>query len=179
MYNVAMALYVPLLAVLLAVGSFSKVPENFNQIARQADAARAQSRSADAIHLYQRGLRLKPAWRDGWWSLATLYYDEDRFQEADDAFRQFATLTAERGPAEAFMGLCEYESKQYDSALDHFRAWARVGWPSTPSLLDVAVFHFALLLTRDGEFVRALYLLAPEAAKVGENPALAEAMGLA
>src|SRR5262249_32250314 len=38
---------------------------------------------------------------------------------------------------------------------------------------------FALLLTRDGEFVRALYLLAPEAAKAGVDPTLVEAMGLA
>src|SRR5579872_5426256 len=99
-----MALYVPLLALLLAVGSVSKAPENFDQIARRADAARTQAHIPEALHLYREGLRLKSTWRDGWWSLATLYYDEDRFQEAEDAFQHFAPLTNKPGPAEAFMG---------------------------------------------------------------------------
>lgn len=176
-----MALGVPLLALLLAAGSASSTnpPASFEQIAKQADTARAADRFNDAIHLYREGLRLKATWRDGWWSLASLYYDQDRFPEAEAAFRHFAALAPGKGPADAFLGLCEYELRDYDQALHHFRSWASASWPGTPQLLDVAVFHFALLLTRDGEFVPALYLLAPEAAKVGENPALAEAMGLA
>ena len=176
-----MALGVPLLALLLAAGlaPSTKPSASFEQIAKQADSARASDRVNDAIHLYREGLRLKPTWRDGWWSLASLYYDQDRFAEAEQAFRRFAALSPGKGPAEAFLGLCEYETGNYDLAFQHFRAWAGAGWPGTPQSIDVAVFHFALLLTRDGDFVRSLYLLATEAAKIGENPALAEAMGLA
>jgi tetratricopeptide (TPR) repeat protein len=122
---------------------------------------------------------MRPAWRDGWWDLASLYYDQDRFPEAEETFHRYAALAPGKGPADAFLGLCEYELRDYDRALAHFRSWASAGWTGTPQLLDVAVFHFALLLTRDGEFVRALYLLAPEAAKAGNDQALAEAMGLA
>ena len=176
-----MALGVSLLAIFLAAAPSpsTKAPASFEQIAKEADTARAADRLHDAIQLYREGLHFNPSWRDGWWSLATLYYDEDRFSEAEEAFKHFVALDPLKGAADAFLGLCEYELGEYEPALQHFRRWASARWPGTPELRDVAVFHFALLLTRDGEFVHALYLLAPEAAKVGENPALVEAMGLA
>ena len=175
-----MKLGIALIALLCAVSAASpQTSAGFERVAKQADAARAADRFRDAIHLYQKALQLKPSWRDGWWDLASLYYEQDRFPEAKTAFTRYAALSARRGPAEAFLGLCEYELRNYDSALAHFRSWASGGWAGTPDLLDVAVFHFALLLTRDGQFVHALYLLAPVAAKAGNDPALAEAMGLA
>jgi predicted Zn-dependent protease len=175
-----MTIGIALLSLLLAASAaFSETSAGFERIAQQADTARAADRFNDAIHLYREALHLKPAWRDGWWDLASLYYDQDRFQEAKETFHRYAALAPGKGPADAFLGLCEYELRDYDRALAYFRSWASAGWAGTPQLLDVAVFHFALLLTRDGEFVRALYLLAPEAAKAGDDPALAEAMGLA
>jgi tetratricopeptide (TPR) repeat protein len=175
-----MTMGIPLLALFLAASAaFSETSARFERIAKQADTARAADRFNDAIHLYQEALHLNPQWRDGWWDLASLYYDQDRFPEAKETFHRYAVLAPGKGPADAFLGLCEYELRDYDRALSHFRSWASAGWAGTPQLLDVAVFHFALLLTRDGEFVPALYLLAPEAAKAGNDPALAEAMGLA
>lgn len=171
-----------LILLLLASGSSLAIPhpaESFDDVAKRADAARAADRVGDAIKLYAEGVRLRPQWSEGWWALGSLLYDQDHFSEAETAFRRFAASTRKAGPAYAFLGLCEYETRDYDRALAHFRSWATAGWPGTPQLIDVAVFHFALLLTRDGLFVHALYLLAPEAAKVGENPALAEAMGIA
>jgi tetratricopeptide (TPR) repeat protein len=153
--------------------------KNLDDVARRAEAARGANRVSDAISLYREGVRIKPQWSEGWWSLGTLLYDQDRFAEAKAAFKRFAGQTPKPGVAYAFLGLCEYETQEYDQALAHFRAWASAGWPGTPQLLDVGVFHFALLLTREGNFVQSLYLIAPAAAKVGENPVLVEAMGLA
>jgi len=174
--------WLPLVLLSLAMSSWAASPslqESFEQIAHQAEAARAADRIRDAIDLYKRGVRLHPQWTEGWWSLGTLLYDQDRFPEATLAFQRFAANAPKPGVAYSFLGLCEYESHEYDKALGHFRAWARAGWPGTPQSIDVSVFHFALLLTRDREFVQALYLLATEAQKIGENPTLAEAMGLA
>jgi len=180
MYIFSMPLGIPFLLFLLFAAIIpSNASTRFEQIARQANAARKAEKLNDAIRLYREGLRLSPTWADGWWALGSLLYDQDRFPEAEDAFRHLIVLTPKRGPADAFLGLCEYETREYDRALIHFRAWATAGWSGSPQLVDVAVFHFALLLTREGQFVRALYLLAPEAAKTGENPALSEAMGLA
>jgi tetratricopeptide (TPR) repeat protein len=111
--------------------------------------------------------------------LGSLLYEQDRFSEAQAAFRHFVAVAPKPGPALAFLGLCEYETHDYDRALRHFRAWARLGWPGTTDLIDVATFHLALLLTREGKFVESLYLLATEAGKLRRRPALGEAMGLA
>jgi len=157
----------------------ASVPASFETIANQADAARSRNRVLDAIRLYREGTHLRPAWTDGWWYLGSLLYDQDRFPEASTAFQRLLATTAHRGPAHAFLGLCNYETGKYDDALAQFRAWGDAGWPGTPQLRDVAVFHFALLLARDGRFVESLYLMAPLAARLGDNPELAEAMGLA
>lgn len=169
-----------LLFLFFAVPVFSAtVPQNFDEISKQAAKALADDRSNDAIRFFQAGLRVRPTWAEGWWSLGTLLYDQERFAEAATSFRRFIPLTAKRGPAYAFLALCEYETHDYDESLKHFRAWAGSGWPGSHEMLDVAVFHFALLLTRDGKFVEALYLLTPEVVKMGNTPALTEAMGLA
>lgn len=176
-----MVVVFPLLALLLAAtpGATAEPTKSFEQIARLADAARVADQVQQAIDLYGEGVRLRPAWNEGWWELGSLFYDQDRFPEAEASFRRFVATSAKPGPAYAFLGLCEYETKQYDRSLQHFRMWAGTGWAGTPELTDVAVFHFALLLTREGRFVEALYLLATEAQRRGRSPAVAEAMGLA
>jgi tetratricopeptide (TPR) repeat protein len=128
--------------------------------------------------LYGEGTQLRPSWVDGWWYLGSLLYDQDRFKEASSAF-QHLTGTSHRGPAYAFLGLCEYENGNYDEALRQFRAWAAAGWAGSPELVDVALFHFAILLTREGRFVESLYLLASVAPRLGDVPELSEAMGMA
>lgn len=178
MYIFAMVAAVPLLALLLSATPANS-SQSFEQIARQADAARQGDHVQLAIELYGEGVRLRPEWSEGWWELGSLYYDQDRFPEAEASFKRFAAKAPKPGPAYAFLGLCEYENREYDRSLEHFRLWATKGWGGTPELIDVAVFHFALLLTREGRFVESLYLLATEVQRRGSSPALAEAMGLA
>jgi len=169
-----------LVLIISLLSAFSAAaPTDFETISREAAKALAEDRVNDAIRLYRSGVKQQPGWTDAWWSLGTLLYDQDRFAEALDAFRHFIALTPKRGPAYAFLALCEYETHDYDQALRDFRAWANSGWPGTREMIDIAVFHFALLLTRDGKFVEALYLLTPEVARMGDTPAITEAMGLA
>jgi tetratricopeptide (TPR) repeat protein len=170
----------PLLVLLLIAPSpaTANPTKGFEEVARQADAARAADHVQEAIDLYREAVQLRPAWSEGWWELGSLFYDQDRFPEAETAFRSFVAKTAKPGPGYAFLGLCEYETRDYDRSLQHFRMWAGNGWGGTSELINVAVFHFALLLTREGRFVEALYLLATEVQRRGRAPALAEAMGL-
>ena len=167
-----------LIALSLAAPAAS-VPASFETIAKGAEVARSQNRVQDAIRLYREGTHRRPSWTEGWWYLGTLLYDQDRFSEATVAFQRLLASTAHRGPAHAFLGLCEYQTGKYDDALAQLRAWADAGWQGTAQLRDVAVFHFALLLTRDGKFVESLYLMATLASRLGDNPELWEAMGLA
>ena len=168
-----------LLTTLSLAAPAAPVPASFETIANRADLARSQNRVQDAIRLYREGTHLRPSWTDGWWYLGGLLYDHDRFPEATIAFQRLLGSTVHRGPAHAFLGLCEYETGKYDDALAQFRAWADAGWQGTTQLRDVAVFHFALLLARDGKFVESLYLMATLASRLGDNPELSEAMGLA
>ena len=161
------------------VASAATIPDRFETIARQADKARSQERVPEAIGLYREGTKLRPSWFEGWWYLGTLLYDQDRFSEAGAAFEHLLASTRHHGPAFAFLGLCEYETGNYDSALERFRSWARAGWGGTPEFRDVAEFHFALLLTREGRFAESLFLMGPLAQRLGNNPELSEAMGLA
>src|SRR6266566_4931502 len=171
------------LLALLIVPAFSAtahpLSSNLQDIARQAEQAQASDHLPDAINLYQKGLHLDPRWNGGWWSLGSILYDQDRFPEAQAAFGRFVTLSPNPGPGYAFLALCEYETHDYDQALHHFRSWASKGWTGTAQLIDVGVFHFALLLTREGSFIPALYMLSAEVQKNYSGPALIEAMGLA
>lgn len=168
------------LAILLsAVPVLATSPASFEQISKQAEAAQKADHLPDAIRLYQQGLRLKPTWTAGWWSLGSIFYDQDRYPEAQHAFHRFVALSPKPGPGYAFLALCEYEARDYERALQHFRMWGSKGWAGTSQLIDVGVFHFALLLTREGQFVPALYLLAGEAQRSHRAPALIEAIGLA
>lgn len=153
--------------------------KGFDQIARDADAARTADRMQDAIRLYRQGVGLRPSWQDGWWWLGSLYYEQDRFPEAQAALARFVAMAPKPGPAYAFLGLSEYEMHDYARSLEHFRKWALEGSPGTNELIDVASFHWALLLTREERFVQALYLLTAKGQRRGGSAALTEAMGLA
>lgn len=175
-----MVAVVPFLALLLTADpATAQSGGTFEQLAREADVARSSDQGQRAIDLYQQGLKIHPSWSEGWWDLGSLLYDEDRFPEAETAFQRFAATTRKPAPAYAFLGLCEYETKNYDQSLHHFRTWASHGWAGTSDLIDVAMFHFGLLLTREGRFVEALYLFTTEVQRRGRSPALTEAMGLA
>ena len=168
-----------LLAISLSLAaSAASVSDRFETVAREADTARTQEHNADAIRLYREATAMRPSWVEGWWYLGSLLYDRDRYPEAISAFEHLSS-TSHRGPVFAFLGLCYYETGRYDDALKQFRAWAGAGWPGTRELRDVAVYHFSLLLTREGRFVESLYLLASLAPRLGDTPELSEAMGLA
>jgi len=170
---------IPELLISLSLFATAAAQSSFHAIATQAESARTHDLVPEAIRLYREGTHLRPSWADGWWYLGTLLYDQDRFPEAASAFKQLQANPTHQGPAHAFLGLCEYESGDYDNAAAQFRLWAAAGWPGPREFRDVAAYHFALLLTREGRFVESLYLIAPLAQRIGDNPELVEAMGLA
>lgn len=155
-------------------------PDSFSQLVHQADEARAGDRLPEAIRLYHAAVKLRPTWSEGWWWLGSIYYEQDRFAEAHEAFVRFVATTAkDTAPAYAFLGLCEYETHDYQRASEHFGRWVEKGSPGNDQLIDVASFHWVLLLTKNGRFFEALYLLGKKVERHGPNPTLAEAMGLA
>jgi tetratricopeptide (TPR) repeat protein len=175
-----MFLVLPLLAALAAAPLAPQPPQKgFDDVARQADSARDADKLNEAIGLYREGVRQRPSWQDGWWSLGRILYEQDRFPESQAALLRFVAITPKPGPAWAYLGLCEYETKDFAHSMESFQRWANEGFPGSEDLIVVARFHWALLLTQKGDFGNALHLLEGVAVKRGESMVLIEAMGLA
>jgi tetratricopeptide (TPR) repeat protein len=159
--------------------SASPHQKGFDEIARQAHSARIADRMTEAIGLYREGVRQRPSWSEGWLWVGTLLYDQDRFPEAQASFAHFIALVPKSGPAWALKGLSEFEMRDFDRARQDLQKWVHGSFHGSGDLTEVAGFHWALLLTRQGSFAQALYVLADRAQHKGESPVLVEAMGLA
>ena len=150
-----------------------------DRIQKQAEAARADHRVDEAIALYKKGVALKPSWDEGWWSIGTLNYDLDHFEEARDAFRHLTAIKPEVAVPWAMLGLCQYETRQYDQALGNLRHGVALGLGQDKSIADVANFHLALLLTRFEEYEASMKVLSLFAQRNQNHPSYIEAMGIA
>jgi tetratricopeptide (TPR) repeat protein len=153
--------------------------QTFDTLARQADAARDADRVEQAIGLYRRALRLKPAWADGWWSLGTLLYDADRHADCADAFTRFVALKPDVGPAHALLGLCEFGRRDYDAALRHLLRARELGFAGNEPIREVALYHTALALILKSNFERAIEQLAALPPAGHSAAAVRNAAGLA
>jgi Flp pilus assembly protein TadD len=167
--------------LLLALGAASSttVPTTFAQLSRQADQAHSAGQLPQAIRLYRQAVQMQPNWSEGWWSLASIYYEQERFPEAQAALNRYIALGKASQSAYAVLGLCEYETREYDRARQHLDYWVRKGSAGNAQLGAVASFRWAELLTREGRFLEAVYLLDRIAASRGSDPTLVEPMGLA
>src|SRR5258705_1081823 len=134
--------------------------ETFEARAKQATAAREEGKPEHAIHLYQAALQLNPDWTDGLWYLGTLYADAGRYSDAIPAFQKVTTAYPKLGPAWAYLGLCEFETRDFKSSLGHLQNAKQFGFAEAPGVEKVATYHLALLLNLNGQFEDAWELLA-------------------
>lgn len=149
----------------------------FQELATRAAAAREANQPAQAIELYKQALEANPKWAEGWWFLGTLLYDGDRYAEGRDALTHLIALQPEAAPALQILGLCEFETGDYAAALSHIQHGMAAG-SMTPQMEGVLRFHEAMLLTRTGQFDKALTAYVWFARKGVRNPQLTAAMGL-
>jgi tetratricopeptide (TPR) repeat protein len=147
-----------LLAPVLLVGALASDPARPEAIAKKAEAARDSDHIDEAISLYRQGTTASPRWSEGWWNLGTLAYDKGDYPDAKTAFARFTKLNPSAGPGFAFLGLCEYEAREFAPALDHIEHGLKLGIPAGDALAKVARYHAALILTRGGQFESALQL---------------------
>ena len=166
--------WVCLLACCLFAAPASRAA-TFDELARQAAAAREADQVPQAIDLYRRALHLKPDWSEGWFYLGTLYYDSDRYADAQPAFAQFLKL-ADKPAGWAFLGLCEFETGAYTLAQEHLQKALDGGL--APEIEPVVRFHQTLLLTRSGLFDRAWHGYKAAVSRGIHDPALIAGLGL-
>jgi len=171
---------IPLVAgVLFSAATATSVPApSFADVSRRADRARQGNHLEEAIRLYRQGVKLRPRWDEGWWYLATLLYETDRYPDARGAFRRFLALKPEAGPGWALRGLCDFRVADYQGALEHLDKGLALGVGGQPEILRVARYHQALLLVRAGQFELAIEPLTVLARGEAESEGLVDAVGL-
>jgi len=171
---------IPLVAgVLFSAATATSVPApSFADVSRRADRARQGNHLEEAIRLYRQGVKLRPRWDEGWWYLATLLYETDRYPDAREAFRRFLALKPEAGPGWALRGLCDFRVADYVGALEHLDKGLALGVGGQPEILRVARYHQALLLVRAGQFELAIEPLTVLARGEAESEGLVDAVGL-
>ena len=151
----------------------------FEKLLKAATEARQAERWTEAIELYRRIVKLKPDYVEGYWYQGTAFYTLDDHLQCRDAFRRVVALAPKNGTAFAFLGLCEFNLKEYDRALQHLIQSRTLGIGDVPDLGSVARYHAAALMTRMEQYAQALETLGEFAAEGNDNPRVIEAMGIA
>jgi tetratricopeptide (TPR) repeat protein len=151
---------------------------SFEKVAASAARARENDAPDEAIRWYRRGVRMRPAWDEGWWYLATLLYDHDRYAEARDAFAGFLRRRPGAGPAWALRGLCEFQIQEYAASARHLSRWVADGSPGNTETSRVAWYHLSVLRIRDGQFELALDPMTQLCRSGSESPEIVRAAGL-
>jgi predicted Zn-dependent protease len=131
----------------------------FAAISAKADAARDADRLDQAIPLYKAALAVRPAWKEGWWSLGTILYDQNSYSAAAHAFRRLLASDPKNGTAHLMLGLCEYQLNLDDSALQDLQKAKELGVRKDDQLPHVLLYHEAMLELRKGQYESALEAL--------------------
>jgi tetratricopeptide (TPR) repeat protein len=156
-----------------------KPPASIARLAAQANAAREADRLEEALRLYRQALRLAPKWEEGWWHVGTIEYGLDHYPQCRDAFRRFTEINTRLSLGFAFLGLCEFQTKELGPSLAHLEKSVSLGMPNGEQITDVSNYHLAVLHTKRGDFERALRYCIVLAKRSEVNPNVVAIAGLA
>jgi tetratricopeptide (TPR) repeat protein len=150
----------------------------FDQFVKQADEARLAERFDEAISLYGKALNIKPKWPEGWWYIGAIFYQQDMYSQARDAFQNLVALQPDRGPASAMLGLCLFQTGDYERAAVALQRARTSGVNDNSELARVVRYHTALLYLHF-EYFESAYDVLNEFVRFGqETPKVVEAFGL-
>jgi tetratricopeptide (TPR) repeat protein len=120
-------------------------------LAAQAKTAMQSDRVPEAINLFQRAVKLRPDWSEGWWDLGTLSFDSGHFLEARAAFVHFVVQEHRQpGPGFGMLGLSEFHLKHYTSALAALERCIRLGLGNNTDFERAVLYHDGILNTLFG-----------------------------
>ena len=154
-----LALVFSLLALAQSQSPSDQNLSNFSKLSAQADTARDADRLDSAVLLYKKALALRPSWAEGWWSLGTIQYDRNSYEDATQSFRKLITVAPTNGNAFAMLGLSEFELGNEQTALEHIQKGVNLGVNKDPSFQHVLLYHEGVLQQRLGRFESARAML--------------------
>ena len=154
-------------------------PQTFQQLFQSAERAREQNRDDDAIQLYRRALLLRPDSQETLWYLGTLRYGKNEFAPARDTLRVFVALRPDAGTGWAFLGLSEFQLREYSRALDHLQRAMAAGMGDNEDLKQSVFYAVSVLLTRFERYDDSMGMLFAIVNSKKCDDALIDADGLA
>lgn len=173
------------IAIFLSLAALSAAqspapPQTFEELSAKAQQAYEANHPQEAADLFNRAVKLRPDWAQGWWAIGMIEYERDRYPECRDALTRMVQLDASAAPGWALLGLCEFRTKQFDASFQHLKKAHMLVPVSQPGgqLMDIADYHLSLLLTQQGAFEVAQEMLMRVARKVHTNPEMMFAAGL-
>jgi tetratricopeptide (TPR) repeat protein len=150
----------------------------FAQAVKLADDARNAGRLDEAVESYTAALRIRPKWPDGWWYLGAIFYEKDLYAQGRDAFINLVALEPNRGPAWGLLGLCEFQTGNYERAVTALQRSRSIGFDGNQELESVVRYHTALLYLKFGQFEIG-YEILREFLRIGNNgPKIVQAFGI-
>jgi tetratricopeptide (TPR) repeat protein len=155
-----------------------KAQAEFDKLSKQADEAREAGRLDEAVTLYNNALRVKPTWVEGWWYLGSIFYDRERHVEAREALRNLLSIQSKNGPAWALIGLCEFQLKNYETALADIQNSRILGLGGNKALIAVARYHAAIIMTRLEQYELGYEVLRDFAREGNQSMSVIEALGI-
>jgi tetratricopeptide (TPR) repeat protein len=150
----------------------------FDRVVKLADEARVAERFDEAISLYGKALNIKPKWPEGWWYIGAIFYQKDLYPQARDAFQNLVALEPDRGPASAMLGLCLFQTGEYERAAVALQRARSLGVNDNSELARVVRYHTALAYIHF-EYFESAYDVLQEFVRHGqESSKIIEAFGL-
>ena len=168
-----------LMLAFLMLTSPAAVQQSFDALSRQATEARDAKRLNEALALYRKALRLKPAWEEGRFDAGMIAYDLDKYAECASHFHKLVSVKPELVPAWTMAGLCEYQLKDYKAALISLTHAERMRFQEPPELSRAARLHLSLVLTKTGNYEKAIVLLLELTRIDHKTPEIIVAAGIA
>ena len=151
----------------------------FARIVKSAAAARDAGRLDESIALYQKAVAVRPSWAEGHWHLGTAFYELNRYPEAREAFARVVRLQPKHAAASGFKGLCEFQLKNYETALADLLRADEMGIQAPKDLVPAVTYHTAITMTRLEQYEFALAALQNFAHEGNDSPRVIEAFGMA
>ena len=156
----------------------AKTDADFDRFVKLAEEARLAERFEDAVSLYGEALKLRPKWSEGWWYVGAIFYQKDLYPQARDAFINLAALEPNRGPAWAMLGLCQFQTGDYEKSVMSLQRARAQGVNDDSELASVVRYHTALLYVHF-ELFESAYEVLTEFMRVGnDSPKIIEAFGV-
>src|SRR6478672_10099037 len=156
----------------------SQQDAEFDKAVKLADEARLAGRLDDAVESYNNAMRIRPRWPDGWWYLGAILYEKDLYAPARDAFSNLVALDPKRGPAWGMLGLCQFQTREYEPAVISLQRARSIGFDGNQELESVVRYHTAILYIRFEQFEITYQILLEFLRSGNSGPKIVEAFGL-